>query len=97
MNAYTRWERTAQVLIVLVVGLLMLAGVASASAGSASTGSASGRRPPVPATVFTAGTAADAMRQAVVYLDETGSDPVEVYITGPAVSSDAVWRVVIVE
>lgn len=91
MKAYTRWERTAQVLIVLVVGLLMLAGVASASTGSA------GRRPPMPATIFTAGTAADAMRQAVVYLDETGSDPASVTVTGPSAAQDVLWTVVIVE
>ena len=54
-------------------------------------------KPPVPATIFTANTAADAMRQAVIYLDETGSDPVEVYVTGPSLASDAEWRVVVVE
>ena len=54
-------------------------------------------KPPVPATIFTATTAADAMRQAVIYLDETGSDPVEVYVTGPSLASDAEWRVVVVE
>lgn len=84
MKAYTRWERTAQVLIVLVVGLLMLAGVAQA-----------GR--PVSQSVFTAGTAADAMRQAVVYLDETGSDPASVTVTGPSAAQDVLWTVVIVE
>ena len=54
-------------------------------------------KPPVPATIFTATTAADAMRQAVIYLDETGSDPREVYVAQPSIASDGVWRVVVVE
>ncbi len=54
-------------------------------------------RPPVPAAIFTGVTAADAMQQAVDYLNETGNDPAEVYVTGPSIASDDVWRVVVVE
>lgn len=73
-------------IIVLIALLLAAAGTASARA-----------KPPTPATIFTGATAADAMRQAVTYLDETGSDPMEVYVTGPATASDALWRVAVVE
>ena len=54
-------------------------------------------RPPTPAVIFIGVTAADAMQQAVDYLNETGSDPAEVYVTGPSLASDAEWRVVVVE
>ena len=70
------------VLIIAILAVLVMAG--GVQAGKTST------------TVLTAERAADALRAAVVYLDETGSEPLDVEVYDPD-GQDGLWLVVVTE
>lgn len=70
------------VLIIVILAVLVMAG--GVQAGKTST------------TVLTAENAADALRAAVVYLDETGSEPLDVEVYDPD-GQDGLWLVVVTE
>lgn len=69
------------VLIIVILALLM--------AGQVQAGKVS-------STVLTAERAADALRAAVVYLDETGNEPLDVEVYDPD-GQDGLWLVVVTE
>lgn len=70
------------VLIIVILAVLVMAG--GVQAGKVST------------TSFTAERAADALRAAATYLDETGSEPVDVEVYDPGIQ-DGLWVVVVTE
>ena len=70
------------VLIIVILAVLVMAG--GVQAGKVST------------TSFTAERAADALRAAVVYLDETGNEPLDVEVYDPD-GQDGLWLVVVTE
>lgn len=72
------------VLIIVILAVLVMAG--GVQAGKTAT-----------TTVFSAERAADALRQAADYLDETDIVPVDVEVFNPPAGQDALWLVVVTE